>query len=758
MKLRLLSSAVLWLATSSSLSAQADTVIATVAAGITPLAVAINPVTNKIYVVNAGSNNVTVIDGATNATTTIAVGRNPYSVAINQVTNKIYVTNALSSSVSVIDGATNATTTIAVIPSTLLYVAVNSVTNKIYVTNGAYSSVLVIDGATNAVTTVPVGSNPFYVAVNPVTNKIYVSHNLSNSVTVIDGVTNITSTVAVGTQPTRVAVNIVTNKAYVANNGTCAFLSSSVVTVIDGMTNATTSVAAGGCPYAVAVNTATNKIYVANVASSNVTVIDGATNATTTVAVSGPDPQDVAVNSVTNKIYVANVDGNSVTVIDGATNATTTIAAGSRTIALAVNDVTNRIYVANQNSNNVTVIGSSSGCPDMSFAAVVRGRVVPEVSSAQTTISATFQPGCGLSLSDSAKLGNYDHFNWVQVITEHDGLALCQQTNPIWPADFVISPFCLTMKGLLTSSLISPAFPTVPFFDPPAGGFLYMVEHACLAGGSCDFPVEDSFPWYEDELYDIDNKLATGGALTQAQVSAFNSNTLFFSDEPSCEFNFLYLYPCTIKFTTVLAGVWKDGTGEALNIAACATGPLTCRNIGSGFKWHVTDNTIGIDQHLRNSQSGPRAVVSLDGFIAPGAAGFSQPELELFAKNGINVRDDVGVTIPAVIDIKPGGLPNSINPQSNGKTPVAIISTTGFLAPSQVDQSSLTFGHTGNEQSLAFCSSQDVNRDGILDLVCQFYTSLTAFQPGDTKGILKGKTLVGTPIYGTDSVVIVPPQ
>ena len=37
-------------------------------------AVAVNPVTNKIYVANYGSNNVTVIDGATNATTTVSRG------------------------------------------------------------------------------------------------------------------------------------------------------------------------------------------------------------------------------------------------------------------------------------------------------------------------------------------------------------------------------------------------------------------------------------------------------------------------------------------------------------------------------------------------------------------------------------------------------------------------------------------------------------------------------------------------------------
>jgi hypothetical protein len=104
--------------------------------------------------------------------------------------------------------------------------------------------------------------------------------------------------------------------------------------------------------------------------------------------------------------------------------------------------------------------------------------------------------------------------------------------------------------------------------------------------------------------------------------------------------------------------------------------------------------------------------------------------------------------------VTPGGFPNSINPQNLGKIPVAIISTTGFPAPTQVDQRSLTFGHTGSEQSLAFCSSQDVNGDGIVDLVCHFYSLLTGFQTGDTQGILRGKTVSGTPIYGTDSVVI----
>jgi hypothetical protein len=108
---------------------------------------------------------------------------------------------------------------------------------------------------------------------------------------------------------------------------------------------------------------------------------------------------------------------------------------------------------------------------------------------------------------------------------------------------------------------------------------------------------------------------------------------------------------------------------------------------------------------------------------------------------------------PVAIDIES----NSINPKSNGKIPVAILSTKGFDAVSQVDPNSLTFGRTGDEKSLDFCSgAEDVNRDRLQDLVCHFYTQDAGFQCGDTKGILKGKTKDGTPIEGSDSVKIVP--
>jgi hypothetical protein len=117
------------------------------------------------------------------------------------------------------------------------------------------------------------------------------------------------------------------------------------------------------------------------------------------------------------------------------------------------------------------------------------------------------------------------------------------------------------------------------------------------------------------------------------------------------------------------------------------------------------------------------------------------------------------VAKPINIDIEPWFKPNIIDRKFNwAPIPVAILSKPGFDAPKIIDQASLTFGHNGGENSLAFCSplSIDVNGDKARDLVCFFYTGKAGFQCGDTEGILKGKTKDGMTIEGSDSVKIVP--
>jgi hypothetical protein len=114
--------------------------------------------------------------------------------------------------------------------------------------------------------------------------------------------------------------------------------------------------------------------------------------------------------------------------------------------------------------------------------------------------------------------------------------------------------------------------------------------------------------------------------------------------------------------------------------------------------------------------------------------------------------------VEVTIDIKPDSDPNSINPKSRGRIPVAILSTADFDAPNEVDRGSPTFGPTGDEDSLAFCSPspEDVDGDGLYDLVCHFFTQRAGFECGGESGYLKGQTVGGVSIEGSDSVRIVP--
>lgn len=109
--------------------------------------------------------------------------------------------------------------------------------------------------------------------------------------------------------------------------------------------------------------------------------------------------------------------------------------------------------------------------------------------------------------------------------------------------------------------------------------------------------------------------------------------------------------------------------------------------------------------------------------------------------------------IPVQIDIKPGSTPNAINPRDQGVVPVAILSSNTFDATS-VDPGSVRFGPAGAAPTDSG-HVEDVNNDGIADLVFQFPTPATGIVCGDTAETLTGKTLSGTAIRGSDSVVTV---
>lgn len=117
-----------------------------------------------------------------------------------------------------------------------------------------------------------------------------------------------------------------------------------------------------------------------------------------------------------------------------------------------------------------------------------------------------------------------------------------------------------------------------------------------------------------------------------------------------------------------------------------------------------------------------------------------------------------GTTVMVGIDIKPGSHPNSINLGSNGVVPVAILSSAAFDA-STVDPLSVTLSSSpvvlrGNGTPSA--SLQDVNGDGLADLVVQVSTEALQLTTSSTSAALQGRTYAGVAIAGNDDVNIVP--
>ena len=110
------------------------------------------------------------------------------------------------------------------------------------------------------------------------------------------------------------------------------------------------------------------------------------------------------------------------------------------------------------------------------------------------------------------------------------------------------------------------------------------------------------------------------------------------------------------------------------------------------------------------------------------------------------------------IDIKPGGFPNSINPQNRGVVPVAILGSDSFDV-ADVDVTTLSFGPGGAAPAHNLTDSfthndhmQDVNLDGYMDLVCHFRTGQTGISFGDETATLTGETISGQAFEGFDSI------
>ncbi|MBE5729497.1 YncE family protein [Candidatus Parvarchaeota archaeon] len=257
-----------------------------VSVGSVPLGVAIAPNGQYAYVVNGGSNSVSVISTSSNSVvSTITVGSGPVGVAITPNGQYAYVTNQYSNTVSVISTSSNSVVSTITVGAQPIGVAIAPNGQYAYVTNWYSNTVSVISTSSNSVvSTIPVGTNPLGVTITPNGQYVYVANWSGTTVSVVSTFSDsVVSTITVGTDPFGVAIAPNGQYAYVANAG------SATVSVISISSNSVvTAIPVGSSPHSVAITPNGQYAYVTNYGSNTVSVISTSSNSVVTTITGTP--------------------------------------------------------------------------------------------------------------------------------------------------------------------------------------------------------------------------------------------------------------------------------------------------------------------------------------------------------------------------------------------------------------------------------------------------------------------------------------
>ena len=148
-----------------------------------------------------------------------------------------------------------------------------------------------------------------------------------------------------------------------------------------------------------------------------------------------------------------------------------------------------------------------------------------------------------------------------------------------------------------------------------------------------------------------------------------------------------------------------------------------------------------------NSVSGPFGILT-------GDYGDGSPiSLSFTVGSTVYLEDPVTNEEQVEIDIKPGSCPNSINLNSNGVVPVAVLTKDDFDA-ADVDPATVAFAGASSLR-WSLCGVDD---DGDVDMLFHFKTQELNLDENSTEATLTCQTNDGDDISGTDEVRIVPPK
>jgi YVTN family beta-propeller protein len=326
-------------------------VTATVPVGNTPTAVAVDPVSHKVYAANDVDSSVTVINGATDKVLrTVVIGNSPQDIAIDAKTGLAWIANFQGHSVSELDTVND---------HALGYADTSDGTS---ITSGTAPSHVAIDpGAQHVFVT------DSYPGVDQLSEISEGSASLVRDNTIVDHNNGPT-----GAQPHGIALDLHRHLVFTANTGDDSL---SVISANGSVLHNINLEQYGADPEAVYFDSDTNRLFVSmwsvagatgdDARNGQVLVLNGSTFKKVATIPTDIDPSSIAADPADHVIFIANqgsgqgglADPGTLTIVnDDTLKLEQTLKVGLTTVGVAVDPSTHTVYAVNSRSNDVSVV------------------------------------------------------------------------------------------------------------------------------------------------------------------------------------------------------------------------------------------------------------------------------------------------------------------------------------------------------------------------------------------------------------------